>query len=69
MRLEDIVVATADGPDPLNASDHGLVGGRGRGQLALRANWASSGSVAYDVISMTTSAASMRASAPLSSAQ
>ena len=25
MRLEDIVVATADGPDPLNASDHGLV--------------------------------------------
>jgi Xaa-Pro aminopeptidase len=25
MRLEDIVVATAAGPDPLNASDHGLV--------------------------------------------
>jgi Xaa-Pro aminopeptidase len=25
MRLEDIVVATADGPRPLNASDHGLV--------------------------------------------
>jgi Xaa-Pro aminopeptidase len=25
MRLEDIVVATADGPEPLNASDHSLV--------------------------------------------
>jgi Xaa-Pro aminopeptidase len=25
MRLEDIVVATAGGPEPLNASDHGLV--------------------------------------------
>ena len=25
MRLEDIVVATADGPDPLNAADHSLV--------------------------------------------
>ncbi len=25
MRLEDIVVATADGPEPLNASDHDLV--------------------------------------------
>ena len=25
MRLEDIVVATDDGPEPLNASDHSLV--------------------------------------------
>jgi hypothetical protein len=25
MRLEDIVVATADGPDPLNRADHALV--------------------------------------------
>ena len=25
MRLEDIVVATADGPDPLNSSEHSLV--------------------------------------------
>jgi Xaa-Pro aminopeptidase len=25
MRLEDIVIATADGPDPLNSSDRGLV--------------------------------------------
>jgi Xaa-Pro aminopeptidase len=25
MRLEDIVVATAAGPEPLNASDHRLV--------------------------------------------
>ncbi|MET0325402.1 MAG: Xaa-Pro peptidase family protein [Ilumatobacteraceae bacterium] len=26
MRLEDIIVATGDGPEPLNSSDHGLVG-------------------------------------------
>jgi hypothetical protein len=25
MRLEDIVVAAADGPDPLNLADHALV--------------------------------------------
>ena len=25
MRLEDIVVATADGPMPVNTSDHGLI--------------------------------------------
>jgi len=25
MRLEDIVVATDDGPDPLNAADHDLI--------------------------------------------
>ena len=25
MRLEDIVVATADGPEPMNAADHALV--------------------------------------------
>ena len=69
MRLEDIVVATADGPEALNASDHGLVVGLSATTQPGCSNCVSSAVGEYWVSSIDRSAASRRASGPVSSAQ